>query len=240
MNSYVSGSGIFTHEKLGPVKYVVRTSARRVIARWRADMLHLTLPPHMTEAEVAEVLRQMQPRLMAKRPQDAPFSFGETLDYGDFSVRILPLDGYRRRCSVHQVARNKFEIRLDSEAEIGSPEIVKAISNAMRGIAKLLGPTLLLPRAKELAHEVRRQPLGWEITSGIRVLGHCNSRGIIALSYALVFLPSHLRDYIIYHELAHLSEMNHSAAFHKLCNQYCNGNERRYIAELKSFKFPVI
>lgn len=240
MITYVTGSGILNHEKLGPVKYTVRTSARRVVARWRADMLHLTLPPHMTSAEVLEVLRQMQSRLLNRRPQDAPFAFGQTLDYGEFKVKILPVDGHGRRCSVYQTSRSDFEIRLDANIEIGNPETIKAISNAMRGIAKIMGPVILLPRAKQLADEVGRYPLGWELTTGVRVLGHCNSKGIIALSYALVFLPGHLRDYIIYHELAHLSEMNHSAAFHKLCNQYCKGNERRYITELKSFRFPVL
>lgn len=238
--SNITGSGIFSHEKLGPVKYTVRTSARRVVARWRSDMLHLTLPPHMTSAEVAEVLRQMQSKLLARRPQNAPFAFGDILDYADFTVKILPIDDYGHRCSVHQTSRSEFEIRMDADTEIGSPETIKAISNAMRGIAKIMGPVLLLPRAKELADEVGRHPLAWELTSGVRILGHCNSKGIIALSYALVFLPGHLRDYIIYHELAHLSEMNHSAAFHKICNQYCKGNERRYITELKSFRFPVL
>jgi hypothetical protein len=27
--------------------------------------------------------------------------------------------------------------------------------------------------------------------------------------------------------------------FHELCNQYCGGKERQYIAELKRFKFPT-
>ena len=56
----------------------------------------------------------------------------------------------------------------------------------------------------------------------------------------LVFLPTHLRDYIIYHELAHLSEMNHSPRFHALCDAYCRGNESRYIRELNSFRWPVL
>lgn len=240
MDDYIIGSGVFNHDKLGPVKYSVRACARRVIARWRTDMLHLTLPPGMTVDDLSEVLRQMQPRLIARKPQGALFAFDQILDYGDFYVKILAVNSYGRLCGVYQTSRCSFEIRLDAGVDISSPEIINAISNAMRGIAKLLGPSILLPRAKSLADEVGRHPLRWELSTGVKVLGHCNSRGVIALSYILVFLPQHLRDYIIYHELAHLSEMNHSAAFHKICNQYCRGNERRYIEELKSFRFPVM
>lgn len=237
---YITGTGTFSYEPLGDVKYTVRSSARRVIARWRGNMLQLTLPPGLTTARLDEILRQMQPRLIARRPEDSFYKVGEVMDFGDFSVNIIAIPGYGRRCSTHQTSRNSFEIRIAEEIEIGASETTKAISNAMRAIARFVAPGILLPRAKALADEVKRRPIGWEISSGLRVLGHCNSRGIIAISYFVVFLPAELRDYIIYHELAHLSEMNHSTAFHKICNQYCGGRERQMIAALKSFRFPVV
>lgn len=46
--------------------------------------------------------------------------------------------------------------------------------------------------------------------------GSCNSRGVIHLNWRLVQMPLHLVDYVVAHELSHLIEMNHSAAFWKL------------------------
>lgn len=43
--------------------------------------------------------------------------------------------------------------------------------------------------------------------------GSCSSKGNLNFSYKLLFLPACLRDYVILHELCHLRELNHSAAF---------------------------
>ena len=77
------------------------------------------------------------------------------------------------------------------------------------------------------------------IGRGQRVLGHCSRIGIITISAFVLLLPQHLREYIIYHELAHLTHFDHSPAFHTLCNTYCNGNETVWAKELRKFTFPI-
>ena len=43
--------------------------------------------------------------------------------------------------------------------------------------------------------------------------GSCNRRGAIRLNWRLIFLPEHLVDYVVAHEVAHLLEMNHGPRF---------------------------
>ena len=50
--------------------------------------------------------------------------------------------------------------------------------------------------------------------------GSCSARRCISLNWRLILLRPELQDYIILHELAHLTEMNHGKGFWELLDQY--------------------
>ena len=51
--------------------------------------------------------------------------------------------------------------------------------------------------------------------------GSCSTNGVISLNWRLVQTPAAVRDYIIYHELMHLREMNHSTRFWARVEEVC-------------------
>ena len=51
--------------------------------------------------------------------------------------------------------------------------------------------------------------------------GSCSAGGTISLNWRLVQTPDFVRDYIIYHELMHLREMNHSDRFWRRVAEVC-------------------
>ena len=66
--------------------------------------------------------------------------------------------------------------------------------------------------------------------------GSCSVKRNINLNLNLVRLPAELRDYVILHELCHLREMNHGAAFHRMLEALCvdlmgDGNPERPLHE---------
>ena len=60
-----------------------------------------------------------------------------------------------------------------------------------------------------------------KLTSAKTQWGSCTVQGVVRLNWQLVTMPLHLIDYVVVHELAHLQEMNHSAAFWRVVEGAC-------------------
>ncbi len=97
---------------------------------------------------------------------------------------------------------------------------------------------LLLQRLNELAQHhhflynkvsVRNQKSRW---------GSCSGKNNISLNQKLFYLPDHLRDYILLHELAHTHEKNHSQKFWNiLYNILGKQHTKQARKDLRNFDF---
>jgi predicted metal-dependent hydrolase len=88
------------------------------------------------------------------------------------------------------------------------------------GLLRQFAEKVLPPRVRELASRhglpirrvsVRDQGTRW---------GSCAASGTVSLNWRLVLLPVELHDYVLWHELAHLTEMNHAESFWNLLRSY--------------------
>ena len=122
-------------------------------------------------------------------------------------------------------------IRLSSD--LSQTEALKALRNWLRLRAKEALPPLLL----ELAAEPGLSGPGSVARVFVKEMrsrwGSCSSRGNINLNARLLFLPPDLVRHVMLHELCHLAEMNHSAAFYARLNAV-DPEAERHIAELRT------
>ena len=55
--------------------------------------------------------------------------------------------------------------------------------------------------------------------------GSCSSSGSLSFSWRLVLAPEEVLDYVVWHEVCHLREMNHSPRYWALVARHCPGYE---------------
>ncbi len=79
-----------------------------------------------------------------------------------------------------------------------------------------LGRKELVPWLKKVGRRINLLPDRVQIRRQKTRWGSCSSRRVISLNAKLLFLPPDLVQYVMAHELCHLIQPNHSAAFWRL------------------------
>ncbi len=80
---------------------------------------------------------------------------------------------------------------------------------------------LFVQRAAHFAALLGVAPRAVKLSAARTQWGCCTARGSVRLNIQLIELPLRLIDYVVVHELAHLREMNHSAAFWSVVKSVC-------------------
>lgn len=89
-----------------------------------------------------------------------------------------------------------------------------------------------------LEHFNQHYQLSWNrvaIRNQRRCWGSCTSLKNLNFSYKLQFLPEHIVDYIVVHELCHLAELNHGPAFWALVAEQIP-NYKDHVKELRAIE----
>ena len=69
--------------------------------------------------------------------------------------------------------------------------------------------------------------------------GSCSGQNNISLNINIAFLPEHLQDYILLHELCHIRHKNHSKVFWTQLGKYCGARAKEYAKELKTHRIRI-
>lgn len=93
---------------------------------------------------------------------------------------------------------------------------------------------LFRERVTQYAEDMKVKPSAISLTAARTQWGSCTANGIVRLNWQLIRMPLRLIDYVVVHELAHLIELNHSAAFWQIVQNACP-DYARCRAELRSY-----
>ena len=190
--------------------------------------------------DLKRIIDSNRERLREMHQPDVPdFHFGQVIE--GFRCRLIieptsPEPGYIQTCW----EKGTLQVQVHESADLTNYKTKQFISRSIGDALEIVAMMKLLPFAQEVANELGLSPAGFEVGRGMRKLGHCTNKRVIQLSRNLLLLPEELVRFVICHELAHLTHMNHSPQFHALCDQYTDGKEKELEQKLRQFRFPIL
>lgn len=229
------------------VEFELRRSSRRSIGFMiDDDGLRVTAPKRVTLAEVDNALRAKQRWILSKlyergerrqqQLQKPPLRWedGAQLPYlgGEITLRLEPAP--RSHC------------RFDAEARVLSVGVVEGLSEwqLKERVRRWYHDEATRLFAERLDHYAARMGLAYNsfaLSSAGTRWGSCTVEGNIRLNWRLIHYPLGLVDYVVAHELAHLREMNHSAAFWATVGEvYPDYDGARLALRKRSHEMPVL
>lgn len=221
------------------ISIVPRANCRRIIMRRTASGVSFSVPYGCDADAVMPIIQKMLEDHVDKLRPQSLYSRGQTIatSFGDIhftdSPRFMGVECLRRA--------DGYELAIHPSLDISSRPTILSIARALKKWGGYIVATHVINEAEAIAAGISVGPDRWTVGHGRRTFGTCRRRGRvteISLSYTMAFLPPELRRYVVCHELAHLSEMNHSPRFHAICNAYCGGLEASLSRQLRATLLP--
>lgn len=204
------------------IAYTLKRSSRRRSIGLRIDDRGLTVsvPWRVSEKWLHSVLQDRAHWVVEKlgswqirKPIEVRYADGEEVSYlGEIlTLRVAP------GLFAAPPARRRSELWVFIANNDGAAQIEQTVVHWYRQEAE----RLFAERVAHYAALLNVVPHAIRLSSAKTQWGCCTARGTVRLNQQLVKLPLRLVDYVVVHELAHLREMNHSAAFWEVVGSVC-------------------
>ncbi|MGA0541004.1 M48 family metallopeptidase [Neotabrizicola sp. VNH66] len=196
-----------------PVQVHLRRSARARRFSLRVSRLDgrvtLTLPARARESEAMAFLERQEDwlrRTLEGMPETAPAG----LEFG----AVIPVEG--RALTVTPGSGRSVKVDGDLLLVPGSAPAAR-----IAAFLKVLARDRLDRASARYAAQVGRRYTRLTLRDTRSRWGSCAPDGALMYSWRLIMAPPAVLDYVAAHEVAHLVEMNHSAAFWAVVERIC-------------------
>lgn len=125
------------------------------------------------------------------------------------------------RLAVHPSHRGRVQLLSDQLLVESPTEEASVVRNLLERWLAKQARDYLPGRASLLADLVDLTIKRTVVRSARTRWGSCSRRAAISLNWRLILAPDWVSDYVIYHELAHLTHPNHSPRFWRLVASWC-------------------
>ncbi|MBK9750744.1 MAG: M48 family metallopeptidase [Chloroflexi bacterium] len=181
--------------------------------------VEVTAPTGMSDQAVEQILQQKGRWIMEKLDAiasiEAPaprkeFVSGEKFLYLGRQHTLIVLERAERRPML--IMRNStFEATVSPELKIWDRQHI--IRELFRAWYKQRAEAKLIDQVRAYANRLNLQPTDVRVMEMDRRWGSCTPRGAVHLNWRLIMAPIQIIDYLVVHELCHLSIPAHSPQF---------------------------
>jgi len=204
--------------------------AKRIILRIdkRGDGVVLTVPSGTSHNKAMEFAASQGPWIwqqLAKQPDQIKLAVGQVIPVRGVAHMIVARTD-RRTPVWSEPAVSKTRFQHDAENLSDEKDLyvtgdeqhhARRIKDWLKKQAREDLTSAAFSYADKMDSKVRRI----SIRDTSSRWGSCSSNGSLSFSWRLIFAPPYVLDYVAAHEVAHLTEMNHSPAFWALVERHC-------------------
>jgi len=192
------------------IPYTVTRSKRKTIAIYiRNGGAEVRAPLKMLNSEIDKFVASKEKWIKSK----LALSHERTEQRDNFTLNYGDTVTYRgRRYPI--AAKNGSRAGIDDERFYMPPGLTaKQIKSACVQIYRILAKRNLIEKTLDFAKRMSVMPTAIKINSAKSRWGSCSSKKSLNFSWRLIMADNDVIDYVVVHELAHITEMNHSARF---------------------------
>lgn len=229
---------VIEDDEIGCLIVRVNPRARNLVFRTKSDAVHVSVPPGTTMKDLKQAIENLRGKLVVSKQKLARplIDLNYKIDTEHFKLS-LTLGAKEQFLANSQLGR--MQIVCPSQANFANEDLQywlrKVIEESLRRNARSILPA----RLDGLSRKYGLPYASVKINSSRGRWGSCSGRKDINLSYFMVLLPSHLIDYVLLHELCHTREMNHSARFWELLDQFTEGKSLSLRSELRKHRTEI-
>lgn len=227
----------FVHHdpQLGTIHIRTLSTARRFSFTIRNGAVHVVMPLYARREQLLEAIEHTRPALTAALQQAEPslLKAGYRRTFAEGVLEIAEGDTLQTQMLHPRPGHYTLAVPRGTQfTEAVRAQISKVFERILCSHAKVL-------LARRLAELSERHALPFNrltVRATHKQWGCCTTGKNISLSCYLLFLPPHLADYVMLHELAHTREMNHSSRFWELLDRLTGHRAHALRNELRQHK----